>query len=770
MGNDTENSSLTRVGTGGVDYRVSAAAVTTAEVSVAEPVHPVIYVPSSLHVDERGRDRISPSQRKVAAGVARLFAPSTGNNAWGITLKFKVEGDRIRFVYRPHAAITPENFALVLREHLSSYEDVVSHLSLFFITLRFDPSLNIVGEPLFNAARAVLDEFHFQGHLQLTIKQNRKRQRFDSTDEVRVVAPTGRIGGFDTEDLMALRVVLGIAPVDVFEVLKILKAQPALAPLWDKIVAPREGLTLEDHIRLVLGLYLNFLFHRPLPAPVSRDFFMLVLALHDIGKPIALARGDTSKASEHAHTLEILWDIFKVMGYDDWHFHMAAALVDSELAPYVKAAWATPHFVAAVRAGEAESFRDFAAFRSHYPTLKAAEARESWHDLWNHLSGNKLLAHLRWHFVEQLRAQALLVGLSVADIFNLKLTYYMADAGAYTTVANDGVPQQADKSAFDDLFSFNSKRMTMGFAPSVSQAMHDLFVDVQWFDQLDKAAFKEGAENIVLLDYDGLFSNGEQAGEFLRILEASPQVDRIYLFGHFKPKFFLWAKGQSAKLKGSLGAMKYDSSGIGIERMRQRGSQILQLANIHLQSQNVIVLDGEPEVPRAQLVGMGNHPQGFFHVFAPRLLADRDRYQPSTIGQDWEHIEERLAAKRGPVPLPPEPRSRTAVKGGVRGGRALHSKVIGGGAAFVQAGGGVTSDPVALSGVQFLTNGSCALQPEVEFAPEPTGAEEPHLHIVADPVEEATTVDAPFAVTQHVPLFATFLPTTAKPMLSLVNR
>lgn len=533
---------------------------------------------------------------------------------------------------------------------------------------------------------------------------------------------------FYNNDLTALRVLLGLEPLDVAEVLKILKKQPALADLWGKIVAPREGLTLADHIRLVLQLYVKYLARRPLPAKVSRDFFLLILALHDIGRPISLARGDTSKSTEHAHTLEIIHDIFRAMGYDDWHYHVAVALVDSELAPYVKAAWATPH------------------------------------------SENKLLSHLRRHFVEQLRLQAGFTGLSVADIFNLKLTYYMADAGAYTTVANGGVLQQAEKSAFDDLFSFNPKKMTMGFAQSVSQAMHDLYVDVQWFDQLDKVEFKEGAENIVLLDYDGLFSNSEQAGEFLRILEASPQVDRIYLFGHFKTKFFLWAKGQFAKLKGSLGAIKYDPVGIGVERMRLRGSQILQLAGIQLHRQNVIVLDGEPEAQKVQLAGMGSHPQGVFHVFGPRLLADWDRYMPSTIRQDWEHIAKRLAEKRGPAPLPPEPRSRTAVKGVVRGGRALHSQIIGGGTVFVQAGGGVTSDPVALSGVQFLTNGSCALQPEVEFAPEPTGAEEPHLHIVADPVEGATTVDAPFAVTQHVPLSAAFLPTTAKPMLNLVTR
>ena len=43
-----------------------------------------------------------------------------------------------------------------------------------------------------------------------------------------------------------------------------------------------------------MSLYMNHFFIRDLPSIVPKSFFLLLFALHDLGKPIAIDKGDRS--------------------------------------------------------------------------------------------------------------------------------------------------------------------------------------------------------------------------------------------------------------------------------------------------------------------------------------------------------------------------------------------------------------------------------------------------------------------------------------------
>jgi len=65
-----------------------------------------------------------------------------------------------------------------------------------------------------------------------------------------------------------------------------------------------QGYTLFEHTAMVLGQFEKYFAVRPWTGAVEIDVFRLMLCLHDIGKPIAVERGD--KKLQHGVTLNII--------------------------------------------------------------------------------------------------------------------------------------------------------------------------------------------------------------------------------------------------------------------------------------------------------------------------------------------------------------------------------------------------------------------------------------------------------------------------------
>lgn len=82
-----------------------------------------------------------------------------------------------------------------------------------------------------------------------------------------------------------------------------LKAHPELAHWFEKTVGGPDGLTLEEHTIAVLNNYMNYFSGGQKLFPTEKEY-LFCLALHDIGKPVAVAEGNRNL--QHGKTLEII--------------------------------------------------------------------------------------------------------------------------------------------------------------------------------------------------------------------------------------------------------------------------------------------------------------------------------------------------------------------------------------------------------------------------------------------------------------------------------
>jgi hypothetical protein len=110
---------------------------------------------------------------------------------------------------------------------------------------------------------------------------------------------------------------------------------PAVAKYYDLDAGVKEKLTVGEHTRQVLAMWNNFKSDEMLADIGQRSKMNLqkllphVLALHDIGKGIAVSEGD--KRKQHERTVPILQDVLKKMGYGSNEVALATALVNHDI-------------------------------------------------------------------------------------------------------------------------------------------------------------------------------------------------------------------------------------------------------------------------------------------------------------------------------------------------------------------------------------------------------------------------------------------------------
>lgn len=92
------------------------------------------------------------------------------------------------------------------------------------------------------------------------------------------------------------------------------------------------GLIERDKLRMhtlkVMNQFEKWFAHKNLPAGMDKNLFRLVLALHDIGKPRALAEGN--KDLHHKYSAETLQWLLQELGYGEKDVRLARVLVDRD--------------------------------------------------------------------------------------------------------------------------------------------------------------------------------------------------------------------------------------------------------------------------------------------------------------------------------------------------------------------------------------------------------------------------------------------------------
>ncbi len=165
---------------------------------------------------------------------------------------------------------------------------------------------------------------------------------------------------------------------------------------YDQLVV-KERYTLEQHTLMVLEQFEKYS-KLPLPPGIDRAFFRVIIALHDVGKPAAIAEGDPKR--QHAHTVKIMKVLLPRLGYGAADVAKATALVSADLVG------------AFVRGGD------------------AADAEKA------------------------IRAAAEEAGMPASEFFTALLTLYKVDAGSYTEDAGG-------QHSLDELFDFDPKSKTI---------------------------------------------------------------------------------------------------------------------------------------------------------------------------------------------------------------------------------------------------------------------------------------------------------------------
>lgn len=173
-----------------------------------------------------------------------------------------------------------------------------------------------------------------------------------------------------------------------------------------------EGYTLEQHTLMVMKQFEKYFSDKTLPAGINKNNFRLILALHDIGKPEAIAKG--GKHLQHEYTQQYVQQLFGELEIDKKHTDLALILISGDpMGKYVS------------------------------NRANALDTRTA---------------------IENMAIEA---EIPVEDFFELLCIYYKSDAGSYTENAGG-------LRSLDDLFEFDEENRKLDFAPHIQNKIDQL--------------------------------------------------------------------------------------------------------------------------------------------------------------------------------------------------------------------------------------------------------------------------------------------------------
>lgn len=221
------------------------------------------------------------------------------------------------------------------------------------------------------------------------------------------------------------------------KLIEALKKVLSLGPLYSMSVGVWEGYTLEEHTLLAMSQFEKYFSATQLPGKGDKQIFRILLALHDIGKPQAVAYG--RKEEQHARTLEIINEIKEELPLSPEQLNVVMSLVDGDpIGLFIR--------------GRAD--------------LEST--------------------------VEEIRIKAEKAGLTAAEFFDLLTIYYQMDASSYT--ADSGGKASLEflfvKDQERNRFAFDPVKKRLKFSPKVQALFNALEVAVraEYLDRLIKSS------------------------------------------------------------------------------------------------------------------------------------------------------------------------------------------------------------------------------------------------------------------------------------------
>jgi hypothetical protein len=95
------------------------------------------------------------------------------------------------------------------------------------------------------------------------------------------------------------------------------------------VVSAGKTYSLAKHTAMVMGQFEKYFKGKNFPCGVESDFFEVILALHDIGKPEAIEE-TRDKEMQHEYTKKIMKSTLSQLGYGEKEISIATALIEED--------------------------------------------------------------------------------------------------------------------------------------------------------------------------------------------------------------------------------------------------------------------------------------------------------------------------------------------------------------------------------------------------------------------------------------------------------
>ncbi len=229
----------------------------------------------------------------------------------------------------------------------------------------------------------------------------------------RAEEPPRPIEGLSGEqETAAIAKLLGQEPFSARAIIELLKHNQTYRELFEGNLGGDENFTLEQHVEMVCGQFEKYFSSRPIPLGLDKRLFRLLLIVHDLGKPRAVARHQARE--QHNETLVELETLLPQLGLASVEQQLIQAIVSAD------------------PIGQ---------------TIKGGSVREA---------------------AEQIAAMAQAAGVATKDFFDVLLVYYSVDASSYTADAG------SDMNVLGGLFQFYPEQRRMEFSSRVTRVIDEL--------------------------------------------------------------------------------------------------------------------------------------------------------------------------------------------------------------------------------------------------------------------------------------------------------
>lgn len=119
---------------------------------------------------------------------------------------------------------------------------------------------------------------------------------------------------------------------DVGKVFDFFKQSPRFKKMFETIVSPKEGYSLERHMSMVLEQFEKYFSVLPSPAGMSKKFWYVFLFAHDIGKADAFEAGgpELGPKLQHEFTMKVIDEIQDAFPVSPRELHLIKVLVNGD--------------------------------------------------------------------------------------------------------------------------------------------------------------------------------------------------------------------------------------------------------------------------------------------------------------------------------------------------------------------------------------------------------------------------------------------------------